>query len=233
MNVEAESEDLRQRSLELSQLLDAGQPAVEGCAAVLAESKRLGALASQARRDAAAKVAAGRDPGCPVGHTPPIRRIRTDGRNRDLDPFHGKAVVTDQLLRYWEHRRDVVAPAVEGMYRAAATERPYRAALVSAVHGHMALLRERRSMLTEGGADLEASLRRYDDAYVNLRQGALDAQQIVIEAQTRLDSLKREAASTLGGGDNVKGFIASSIAQATDALLLDPDTSMPLEKVTR
>jgi hypothetical protein len=235
LDPEAESEAVKQRSAELAQLLDAGAPVVDrsGIREALAESRRLGDAANRARRDAAQRVAEGLDPGCPIGHAPPVRRVRTDPRTgRNLDPFGGRSVVTPELVAYWEHRKDVVFPAVEAMYRQAATERPYREALVAAASGQVALLRERRSMLSEGGVELEAAVMHYDEAFVALRQAANDAQSIATEAETRLASLKREAASALVGTDEVKNFIGATLGAVLDAPV-DPDTAMPLIQVDR
>jgi hypothetical protein len=231
LDPEAESAALAQRSLELVQMLDSSHPVVEGCADVLAESKRLGAVATQARKKVAAKIAAGLPVDCPVSHQPAVRRVRTDRRGRDLDPLGGRSAVTPELLEYWRHRKDVVAPAVEGSYRQAAERTPYREALVAACRGHIGVAQQRFAMLSEGGSDLEAALRRYDDAFTNLRMAALDAQSIATEAQTRIAALRRAAASATLGDDDLKGFLASAIAQATDAPLFDPDTAMPLEPV--
>jgi hypothetical protein len=80
---EAESQVLRQRSVELAQMLDGGRPVVMESPAVLAESKRLGQRAYEARQAVAVKVATGLDPGCPVGRPPAIRRVSTDQKGRD------------------------------------------------------------------------------------------------------------------------------------------------------
>jgi hypothetical protein len=224
---ELEAQQHRERSAALCEMLDAGHPVVVQKRAVLAESKRLGEESQRARREAAARVAAGLPAGCPVGLELPIRHVVTDRLNRDVDPFHGAAVVTDALIAYWGHRRDVVAPAVESSYRQAAVERPYREALVAAAHEHIGLLRERRSMLSEGGAEVEGALARYDEAFLVARQAALDSQAIAGEAVERLASLRREAAKAEVSGDQVTGFIASAVSMATDSLV-DAKTGMPL-----
>ena len=230
IDVEAESEVLRERSLELAQLLDQGHPVVERASAALAESARLGQLAQQARKKVAVRVALGEDPGCPVGLPPAIRRVRTDWKGNDLDPLHGRAAVTPELLAYWTHRQEVVAVAVEGSYRMALEVTPYRPALVSACHGHLSLLRGRRSMLSEAGDVLEAALRNYDTAYENIRHAALDAQHIAVEAENRLANLRREQVALLVPDTHVKGYIASSISAVTD-LPTNPDSGLPLVPV--
>jgi hypothetical protein len=228
--LETESEALKQRSAELTGLLDAGHPVTGGAPGVWAESRRLGAAAHQARRDVAARVAAGLDPGAgvTVGRHPPVRQVKTDSKGRDLDPLGGRTVITPELVAYWTYQRDVVAEAVEGVYRQAAAERPYRDALVAAARGHIELLRDRRTSLGEGGVELEAALGRYDNAFVALRQAANDARAIATEAQNRLDSLKREAASAVLGDDVIKGFLANAFSSVSDTGLVDPDTAMPL-----
>jgi hypothetical protein len=227
IDVEGESLALRQRSLELVGLLDAGHPVVKGSPAVLAESKRLGAAAHAARKAAAVRVAAGLDADVPVGRAPAVRRVRTDWKGRDLDPLHGRPVVSPQLVAYWEHRRDVVAPAVEASYRQAAEACPYREPLAACARGHLGLLRDRRSMLSEGGVDLEAALARYDGAFEAVRMAAIDAQHIATQAIDRLASLRRIEASLVVGGDDEKGFISATLATVADTPV-SPDTLLPV-----
>jgi hypothetical protein len=230
-SLEAESEALKQRSLELVELLDAGHPVLDRTQlrAVLVESKRLAGETHRARRDVAARVAAGLDPGCPIGRAPAIRRVKTDWRGRDEDPLGGRAVVTDALLEFWRYRRDVVFPAVEAMFRAACESTPYRLALVASARGHVALLQGRCTMQTEAGDLLEAALGTYDVAYANLRQSVVDATEIAAVAQERLDALRREVASLDLGDDTttVTNFLANTVSMVTDSPV-DPKTAMPL-----
>jgi hypothetical protein len=234
LDPEAESAALKERSHQLIELLDDAHPVLDRSELdeVLAESRRLGDAARRARREAATKFVTDGDAGVPVGPAPVVRRVQTNRHGRDRDVFHGRSVVTDQLLEYWRHRKDVVFPATERMHRAAVEDRPYNQALVSAAHGHVSVLQGRRSVLSEAGDLLEAALKAYDDSYANVRMAALDSQQIANEAQTRLDSLKREAASALVGGDEVKGFIANTLGVVLDAPV-DPDTAMPLIQVDK
>jgi hypothetical protein len=213
IDVEAESEALRRRSTDLAELLDAGHPVLGPQPPEVDESRRLGHVANVARQQVGARVAAGKDPGegVTVGAAPQIRRVRTDRWGNDLDPMHGRTTITPQLVAYWEHRRDVVAVAVEGRFRQALEQNPYRPALVAAVQGHLAMLRQRRS--TGEGLDvLDGALRRYDQAYANLRESALDAQHIATEAEDRLASLRREAAKLEVGDVTQTGLIASVLA---------------------
>jgi hypothetical protein len=226
--LEAESRAMTERSVALAQLLDAGHPVVERPVEVLAESRRLGAVAAQARRIVATRIALGQDPGCPVGLPPAVRRVRTDWKGNDLDPLHGRAAVTPELLAYWTHRRDAVAPAVEATYREALAARPYRQALVSACHGHLELLRQRRAMLSEAGDTLETALRNYDAGYENIRLAALDTQQIAVEAENRLANLRQEQVALLVPDTRVKGYIASTISGVV-GLPTDPSSGMPIQ----
>jgi hypothetical protein len=229
IDVEAESAAVKARSEQLVKALDAGHPVVEPIPAIWAERRRLAALTHQARRQVAARVAAGLDPHCVVSPQPPLRRVRTDWRGHDLDPLHGRSAVTDELVRFWEFQRDQLGPAVEASYRTAAERTPYREPLVAAARGHLALLRERRSMLSEGGSELEAAVDRYDQAFVNLRQSALEAQHIGGEAVGRLQSLRRiEAEAELGDDNNERGFLAAAISQMSDSGLVDAGTLTPL-----
>jgi hypothetical protein len=227
-SLEAESEALRQRSEDLAQLLGSGHPVVVPPADVLGESRRLGAVAAAARKQVASRLAAGLTPGAGVvvGRQPPVRRVQTDRRGRDLDPLHGRTVITPELVAYWEHRRDAVAPAVEGSYREAAERTPYSEALVAAAHGHLAVLQGRQSR-GEGAGGLVAALKAYDDVFTALRQSAIDAQQVANQAQARLDSLEREKANSVVGGDQLTGFIAAALSTVTD-LPVDPESTLPL-----
>jgi hypothetical protein len=232
IDVEAESREIRERSAELAELLDGGHPVLDRTHVreVAAESRRLAREARQARQRVAAQIATGAGAPCVIGRQPPVRRVRTDPRTgRDLDPLAGKSAVTAELLAFWEHQRDIVAPAVEASYREAAERTPYQPALVASARQHVSLLKSRETMLDEGGVELEASVARYDEAYVNLRQAAVDAQAISGEAETRLQSLKRiEAEALLGDGDDERGFLANAISSVTPTGLVDPATAMPL-----
>jgi hypothetical protein len=229
---EAESAALKERSAELVQLLDASHPLVAGIPALWAERRARAAVTHQARQDAAAKDAAGIDnPGVTIGARPALRRVRTDWRGNDLDPFHGAACITPQLTAFWEWTRDVFGPAYGDQYLEAAQRTPYRPALVSCARAHVALLQQRASMLSENGVEVETALARYDQAYENLRQGPLDAQAIVGEAVERLAALQRiSAEAVLGDEPKVSGFIASSISAAVpDAAIMFDDTAVPVK----
>jgi hypothetical protein len=229
IDVERESQALHQRSADLVAQLDAGHPVVEPIPGVWAERRRLAAATHQARREVAAKVAAGLDPGCVVGPSAPIRHVKTDPRTgHDLDPLHGQSVVTDALVAYWEWQRDTLAPAIEAQYRMAAEKTPHRPSLVAAARQHIGVLQQRATMLTEGGVDVEAAATRYDGAYERLRMGALDAQAIAGEAMTRLRALRRiTAEAELGDDFDERPFIAAALSATTD-LPINADTLAPL-----
>jgi hypothetical protein len=218
---EAESAAVRERSAELAGLL-AVLPVVERASpAVLAERRRLARATHEARRTAAAKVAAGLPAGAGVvvGAQPPVRRVVTDWKGVDRDPFHGSPCVTPELVAFFEHQRDHVAAEVAGQYRRAAEATPYREALVAAARQHVEVLRGRRTMLSEGGSEVEAALTAYEQAYVNLREAAIDAQFVAGEAQQRLDTLHRIVVQVeLGDALDERPFIANAIASAA------PDT---------
>jgi hypothetical protein len=228
---ESESAEYRGKSLALTELLDAGHPVVDRSQVreVSAESRRLAKEARQARQRVAAQVAAGAGAPCAIGREPPVRRVRTDPRTgRDLDPLGGRSAVTDELLRYWEHQRDTVAPAVEGSYREAAERTPYRPALVASALETISRLRERREMLPHG-VELEAAVARYDAAYTGLRQSLVDCQDIAGAAVTRLAALRRiEAEAEFGDRDIETDFLAAAISQAVEPGLVDAKTTMPL-----
>ena len=232
IDVEAESREIRERSAELAELLDGGHPVLDRTHVreVAAESRRLAREARQARQRVAAQIATGAGAPCVIGRQPPVRRVRTDPHTgRDTDPLAGRSAVTAELIQYWTHQKDVVAPAVEASYREAAERTPFREALVASARQHVSLLKSRETMLDEGGVELEASVARYDEAYVNLRQAAVDAQAISGEAETRLQSLRRiEAEAVLGDGDTERDFLANAISSVTPTGLVDPATAMPL-----
>jgi hypothetical protein len=225
-SLEAESRSLTERSRELAQLLDNSHPVVEGSLPELAESKRLGLVAARARKDVAARVAAGLPAGCVIGRQPPIRRVRTDAKGRDVDPLHGSAVVTDELVEYWTYRKNVLAGAMEQHYHSAAMNPPYSPLLVASSRQHLAILQV-RDIRGEGAQELSASLKRYDMAYSALREAANDAQHIATEAEDRLRALRREVAQAEVGGDEVRGFLAH-VASTMSGLPVDPETALPL-----
>jgi hypothetical protein len=228
---ESESAEHHEKSLALVELLDSSHPTVEPIPAVWAEHKRLAAVAHQARQEVARRVAAGLDAGCVIGRQPPVRRVRTDQRTgRDLDPLHGASAVTDELIGFWEHQKNVLAPAVESSYREAAERTPYRPALVASAKQHIGLLRQREMMLSEGGVELEASVNGYEQAYVNLRQSAIDARDVAGEAETRLISLRRILAEAEFGDRNTeeRDFLANAISQVTPTGLVDAGSGMPM-----
>jgi hypothetical protein len=226
IDVEAESQELRDRSLELVELLKdvpvLGPPPPE-----LDESRRLGRAAHQARQRVAERVARGQDPGCPLGPPAPIRRVRTDPRTgRDLDPLRGRQAVTGELLQFWTYRQDVVAAAVADWYTRAAEETPFSEPLVCASRGHLAVLEGRRSA-SEGGSELSQALKAYVDCFEGLRSNGLDSQQIANEAAGRLASLRRIVAQLEVGDDQLKPLIAAAASTVAD-LPVDPESLTPL-----
>jgi hypothetical protein len=229
-NPEAESEAMKARSLELVELLE-DLPVVKGSPPEVAESRRLAQVAGQVRRTVAARIQAGLDPGpgVVVGGRPAIRRVVVDNKGKDVDPLGGRVVISDELVEHWRYRRDVLAPAVAAQYTRAAEETPFSESLVAAAKGHLSVLRGRESMKQEGGVELEAAVKAYSDSYSALRTAALDAQQIGVEAENRLNALQRERAQAqLGEGDTTRGLIASAMVEATDALAFDPESLTPL-----
>ena len=222
IDVEAESSALMQRSAELASLLAGSEPVVDRSPirAVEEEAARLGKMARAARSYVAIQLAAGLDAGVGVvvGRPPPIRRVKTDARGRDLDPVHGRAVITPALLAYWEHQRDVVGPTTEGAYRRAIEVCPWQPALVASVKGHLGLLGLRGSGKDEGARELHSALRQYELAYSVLRDGAHDAQNIATAARSRIAALEREAANALVGDETttVTALIASAVSMVTD-----------------
>lgn len=229
IDVEAESDALRQRSAELVALLDAGVPVVDRTStrAVQEEAAELARAAHRARADVAKKVAAGQDPGVPMSKIPPIRRIASTRNGRDPDAvLRGRSVITPELVAYFEHQRDTVAPATEDMYRQAVADRPYQAALVAAVRGHLALLGQRQNVESEGGEALTVALRRYDDAYSAIRENINDAHMIATVAIGRLTSIERERAAAVLGDDETTvlvGLIAAEQGIESAQKMLDAD----------
>ena len=218
---EGESKALASRSAELIELLRAGVPSVDKgpVREALAESRRLGAAAHRARQDVAVKVALNVDPGCPVSRAPAIRRVRTDLAGHDVDPLHGRSAVTEELLRFWQHRKDTVAAVIADVYRKAAEATPFSQSLTSAVFGHLSVLRDRRSYQLEGGNELELAFHDYEQVYQAVKEGLNEAEMVSVEAEDRLQSLKRVAAESLvtDPETSVKGLIHASISMAADS----------------
>ena len=217
--LEAESEALRERSAELVRLLDEAAPIVDRTPIyeVKQEARALAAAAHAARQVVAEKIAANVTPGTPVGRQPLVHRVRTDSKGKDLDPLHGRPVITPELIASVEHQRYVVGPAIEGVYRQAVLDRPWRAALVAAVRGQLELLRVRQSFKIEGGEELAASLIRYEAAFSAVAAGINDGQTVTTEATARLANLERvRAEATIGddGSTSITGLIAAAVAGA-------------------
>jgi hypothetical protein len=123
----------------------------------------------------------------------------------------------------------VVAPALEGQYQAAAERSPFRPALVAAARGHLGVLQQRQTMLSEAGTEVEAAVARYEQAFERLRVGVLDAQAVRGEAEVRLKTLRRiEAEVAVGDTDNERAFISNAVAMTTELGLVDAKTGSPL-----
>jgi hypothetical protein len=192
VNVEAESEALQERSADLAAQLDAAVVTVDRTPIrkALAESKRLAAAADAARAEVAKRVANGRAPGVPLGPVGPIRKVLDLPNGMDADPvLRGMAAVTRELGAFLVHKRDVVARAYRDAYLAAGEQYESRPALVAAARGQLNELRRRESFGAEGGAELDASLRRSLDSAGVLREGLRDADDIQREAETVLKRL--------------------------------------------
>jgi hypothetical protein len=203
---------LRERSAELAAQLDAAVVTVDrsGIDQVLAESQRLDAAARAARADVSRRLAAGRQPGVPLGPVGPVRRV-PEGPNGqpDGDPWlKGRVALTPELFDYWTHRRDVVAPAYRDAYLAAGAQYEARPSLLAAARGHGALLRDRESVTSEGGVELYAALRRFLDSAGSIREGVAQADEIQREAEAALERL--HAAPGLAAVEDEHGPMAAT-----------------------
>lgn len=215
---QAESQALAERSLELAEMLDRALPVVDQgpIRTALAESRRLGLEAKHARDDVARRVAAGGEPGCPVGPQPPIRRVPSTRTGQDPDPImRGRAVVTPELVDYWIHRRDHVGPAIVAAHQDAAAGLAELRPLLAACRGHLSMLRPRGEDEAEGGPVLRAAVAHFTDLRAALASGINDGQSVVSEAADRLGILRGEAtAGKLGdqGIDWVQPWVAGRVA---------------------
>jgi hypothetical protein len=192
IDVEAESEALRQRSAELVEMLDAALVTVDrtGIREVLAESKQLHTEALAARDRVSQRLAKGQPAGVPLGPAGSIRKVRTDAWGHDLDPhLKGRLACTPELAAYWVHRRDVVAGAFRAAFVEAGERFAQNPSLVAAATGHLGLVRSRGTFMAEGGDTLEAALNRHQDVGPTIRSGVIEADGISARAEAALSEL--------------------------------------------
>jgi hypothetical protein len=234
LNVEAESQALKQRSAELAAQLDAAIVTVDrsGINAALAESRRLAGAARAARAEVSKRLADGKAPGVPLGPRGWIRKTQTDLMGRDLDPhLQGRVAVTSELVAYHVHRRDTVAAAIRSAYREAAERFERPPALLSADRGHIGVLRQQGSFLDEDGEELHAALRRFLDSAGVLREGLAEGDRIAEAAEAALERLRTapvEAQIEAEAGPTAL-FSAQQWVQSRWSAALD---SQPIDAVT-
>jgi hypothetical protein len=122
IDVEHESELLKERSRDLAAQLDAAIPTVDrtGIREALAESRRLAVAADEARADIERRLSRGQPPGVQLGPHGPVRRVKVLPNGRDAEPFlRGRIAVTSELVAFHRHRIDVVAAAFRDAYTSA------------------------------------------------------------------------------------------------------------------
>ncbi|HEY2304190.1 MAG TPA: hypothetical protein VGH66_19980 [Acidimicrobiales bacterium] len=220
INPEAESKAIKARSIELVHMLDECVPTVDRTPIrdAQAEARRLAGEAKRARDAVVEKVRRGQDPGVPLGLKPPIRKVHTDGRGRDLDGvLLGRAVISKEIIRHWEFRRDVLAGAIISVHQDAAEKLPTAAPLLAAARGHLAELADRHSFKDEAGAELEAALKRFEDTRGILAEGINEGQHVADDAAAHLEGLAGEIAAAKmaeRGVDTVSPFVAGRLAAA-------------------
>jgi hypothetical protein len=211
---------MKERSLELVRMIDECIPTVDRgpIREAQAESRRLAGEAKRARDAVVEKVRRGEDPQVPLGLRPPIRRVKTDGRGRDLDGvLLGRAAVTPQLVKHWEFRRDVLAGAIISVHSDAAANLPQATALLSAARGQLAFLRDRQSFRDEAGLELEVALKRFEDTRLTLIEGINEGHQVASQAAARLEGLAGEIAAAKmaeRGVDVISPILAGRVAAA-------------------
>jgi hypothetical protein len=240
IDVEHESQLVRERSAELAGQLDAAAAVVTVDHApieeALAQSRRLAGAASAARAEVSRRLAAGNPAGVPLGPYRPIRRVRTLPDGRDPDPhLQGRLAVTEELVAYHRHRYEVAA-AQRNAYAAAAAQFDGRPALVAAARQQISVLRQRQSFAAEGGDQLDAALRRFLDIAGHLRQAMLEADEISGAASAALDQMRAaplQAAMEEAGGPMADlGLAQYAMARASAAMgsaPLDATTGRPVE----
>jgi hypothetical protein len=230
IDLEGESRAIRERSLELAGLLEAGIPTVDRrpIAPLRAESARLATEANRAREAVAERVRQRLDPGAVMGPIPPIRRLPT-GKDTDAT-LRGRTVVTDELVSYWRHRRDQLGPGIVGCYEAASLPR-LPAVTLAAVEGHLALLRSRGDHVDEGASTLQGALTRYQSVPEQLAIGTAEGQAVIAEAEARLSSLlSEEMAIRTGQGTSWESWAAGRLAAfQADPLDLPAEVPAPPE----
>jgi hypothetical protein len=239
IDVEAESQQLRERSADLAAQLDAAVVTVDRTpiAEALAESDGLAAAADAARAEVARRLARGEPAGVGLGPVGPIRRVRDLPNGQDADPvLRGRATVTRELGAYHVHRRDVVAAAYRDAFGRAGQQYEPRASLVAAARGHLTELRRRESFGPEGGAELDAALRRFLDSAGVLREGLREADDIAASAEAALKRLgtapmMAELEDTHGPMHmtNLNQWLVGRVSQALGGEPVDATTGRPVE----
>jgi hypothetical protein len=192
IDVQQESEAVRERSLELAELLAGAVVVVDRTEIrqALAESKRLADAAAAARAEVGRRVARGEPPGAALGPVGPIRRVKTGPNGQDLDPvLLGRLVCSAELRQYWEHRFELAA-TIRAAYEQASEQCSRRPALLAAAYEHLSLLRRRRSFAAEGGEALQAAVGAFENLGPVIREGVAEAEEIRFRAEAALEDMR-------------------------------------------
>jgi hypothetical protein len=186
-----ESEEVAARSCQLTKLLNEVTVVLDRSRVDQEEarSRELLAEVSSARRRVVEAVRRGEDPGTGVvlGVVEPIRKVPSDRAGYDAYmTLNGRDVLSDELVEYWRHRRDALAPAVRAMYVQAAESAVSTAPLRASAREHLARLRSRETMADEGGEALLGALNGLEFRFDEFHRKLLDAADIEYEASARL-----------------------------------------------
>jgi hypothetical protein len=106
---------------------------------------------------------------------------------------------------------------------------------VAASRGHLALLRQRRHFVAEGGEVLEAALARFEDVGPSLRAGRAEGDEVAAAAQAALDNLRSapfEAAVEAEAGPTalfgIHQYATARVSAALGSVPVDAATGAPL-----
>jgi hypothetical protein len=229
-----ESEEVAARSRELTKLLNEVTvvPDRTEVDQEEARSKVLLAEVTAARRRVVEAVHRGEDPGPGVvlGVKEPIRKVPSDRAGyAAYMALDGRDVLSDELVEYWRHRRDSLAPAVRAMYVKAAESAASTAPLRACAREHLARLRSRETLNEEGGTALLGAVNRLEFLFNEFHLKLLDAADIEYEASARLADIdtarfkarlfERDGEAALRHVDNV---VFGRLAAMVDEPVMSP-----------
>jgi hypothetical protein len=142
----------------------------------------------------------------------------------------GRLVINAELVRFWTHKRDVVAAAYRSAFSEAGERLAAHPALVAAARDHLARLHQRETFIAEGGEALTAALNRFTDCAGRLRAGRAEADEIEAQAERALAETRSAPLEALLEAEHgptgalTAHQLASALTSAASGMPFDADT---------